>query len=184
MQADKAATSRHRKIRSQTYSSDSGQNKKCGLIILHRDDLIQRKVAIQKCHLLGYKPLVLDKPSKLDEPAEETITRIKHLLCAHTNLEISFALVEANYSSPTNISPNVDLIQYLLTRLPITSVFITSTTEKCIENIENNPKFNGIIIANPSYSNLKEHLPDLNKSYCLSSSEVDAAESRNSAFTI
>lgn len=167
MQSPDAEIVTSKKVRSQTVGNDSFKKKKCGLIVLHRNDQIQKKIAIRQCHALGYKPLVLDHPVNLNEQPKTTITRIKHLLNLFSNVEISFVLVEANYSNPGQKTPNIELLKYFLGFLESKLIFATSSTEACLENIKANPELNDIMLSDPAYNIIKSHVTNLNRKLSL-----------------
>lgn len=156
-----------KKLRSQTFSNDSANKIICGLLVLHRDGEIQKKIAKHKCHLLGYKPLTLARPTHANEDPNTTIARIKQLLGQRKDTEVAFVLVEGNYSNPTSATPNADLIKYFCTFLPTQRIFITSSTEACIANIKANPEFEGVMISDPSYGILALSLPSLRQEHDL-----------------
>lgn len=148
--------------RSESASCNHDQKSKCGLIMLHRHDLIQVKIAKRQCESLGYKPLILNRPECSDnEKATQSIQRLDTLLLSHENIEITFVLVEANYSHIGADAPNFALLKYLLETLKPQFLFITTANELCLEKIKQNTDLEPAIVSDPSYATIKKIVPSL-----------------------
>lgn len=153
-------------FRPRASTSDNNQPKKpkYALLMLHRHDTMQVRIAKLRCEELGYLPIVIERPDYEDDSlyALKSIERLQHCISENKDKEICFALVEANYSYfslDLKNHPNVSLLTYIIKTIKPDFLFVTTATPECEQNIKNYSILKDVIICDPSYSIIKKMVP-------------------------
>ena len=133
------------------------KNANYALLMLHSGDSIQLMIAKRICEQNGYKTIVIDKPKQPDTiDAQDSIKRLRETIDLYLNCNITFALVEANYSHYGSERPNDALLRYIIKNIVAAKhLFITTATDKCNDAIHNNKEFEGVHLTGKGYADIR-----------------------------